>query len=430
MSIFAINDIFLMTKKLFVSLLVGGMVLSTQAEVPEQSAVDWEDRVASLHNLAREQKVDELKANLTKWRRAFEAAPCEAKVSWVLLALNFDLPGTDRADLMHELKNLRRCSASKQLNNVHTAIGADYYELGIFDSAFHSFSDAFEVALNRRDTNEMVLSLSNMAALYSEMDWKVEALATALRAYSLAQSSTKISELTDLFLVNNVASLHMDMGYFDRAAKVLYGVDIEEDKLDEGQIHVLRAVNYARLKFQQSEGSERKIRAILERLKTSPAAFMMASSFAVADSLCPQSVLNFIHEEFRLRQKEFMADTATFVSFGIRALGGISLVQRIDESLRLRAFSLRDHVANLPLGADRLAYKLAIAQMFEVPDFWEDYWRENELIRQRDHQYAGLQNKILSDFNEQVFARTMAYYCGGRATGYCPWVILLDKWPV
>lgn len=364
--------------------------------------------MVSLHNLARAQKINELKAALTKWRLDFEGAPCEAKVSWVLLAINIDLPGTDRSDLMHELKNLRRCSASKQLNNVHTAIGADYYELGIFDSAFHSFSDAFAVAFDRQDTNEMVLSLSNMAAMYSEMDWKVEALATALRAYSLAQSSSKISALTNLFLVNNVASLQMDMGYFDQAAKVLYGVDIEEDKYDEGQIHVLRAVNFARLKIQESEGSERKIRAILERLETSPAAFMMASSFAVADSLCPPSVLIYIHEEFRLRQKEFMADTATFVSFGIPALGGISLILRIDESLRLSAFSLRDYVTNLPLGTDRLGYKLGIAQMFEIPDYWEDYWRETELIKQRDRQYARLQNKILSDFNEQVQLETSA----------------------
>jgi len=361
-----------------------------------------------LHKLAKAQKVEELKQKLSAWRTEFERAPCEAKVSWILLALDFNVQGVDRSELVRELKQLRSCAVSNQLNTLLTVVGADYYDRGVYDSAFYSFSGAFAESVDRRDTNHMVLSLSNLAALYSEMDWKVEALASALRAYSLAQTSPSISSHTTLFLVNNVASLQMDMGYFDRAAVVLEDFDLDEEKLSEGYIHVLRSVNYARLRIHEAKGSERKIRKILDQLDSSPSAFMMASSFAVADSLCPASVLDYIHGQYVVRQDEFVRDTATFVAFGVPALGGISLERRIDESLRQRASSLRDWVAQLNLGGDRLGYKLAIAQMFEIPDYWEDYWRETERVERRDQEYARLQNKILSDFNEQVQLETSA----------------------
>lgn len=368
----------------------------------------WKQRTAFLHRLANDNKAGELRAKLLEWKDEVEAAPCEGKVSWKLLALNYNLPGIDRGELLRDLKKLKTCVTSKQRNAVHTALGAEYYELGVYDSAFYSFSDAFALSVDQKDTNHMVISLSNMAALYSEMDWKVEALATALRAYSLAQSSSKLSAQTTLFLENNVASLQMDMGFYDRAATVFDSFKMDEKLLSEGYIHVLRSVNYARLKIHEAEGSERKIRSILEQLDSNPAAFMMASSFAVADSLCPPSILDYIHAQYVVRQDEFVADTATFVAFGIPALGGISMKRRIDESLRFKASELRSWVEKLNLGGARLGYKLAIAQMFEIPDYWEDYWREAEMVMQRDRQYARLQNKVLSDFNDQVQLETSA----------------------
>lgn len=397
-----------MAKKLLTLVILFFSTLAIRAQNPPDSHYHWKERVATLHKLAKAQKVEELKQKLSAWRTEFEHAPCEAKVSWILLSLDFNVRGVDRSDLVRQLKQLRSCTASDQRYSLHTVVGADYYERGVYDSTFYSFSASFAESVDRSDTNQMVLALSNLAALYSEMDWKVEALASALRAYSLAQSSNSISAQTNLFLENNVASLQMDMGYFDRAASVLEDFELDEDELSEGYIHVLRGVNYARLKIHEARGSERKMRKILEQLDSSPAAFMMASSFAVADSLCPASVLDYIHDQYLVRQDELVRDTAIFVAFGVPALGGISLERRIDESLRQRASSLRDWVAQLNIGGDRLGYKLAIAQMFEIPDYWEDYWRETERVKRRDQGYARLQNKLLSDFNEQVQLETSA----------------------
>jgi DNA-binding CsgD family transcriptional regulator len=240
------------------------------------------------------------------------------------------------------------------------------------------------------------------------MDWKVEALSTALRAYTLAYNAREISELTNLFLENNVASLQMDLGYYDRAAKVFKDYDRSDQKLDMGHIYILRSVNYTRLMLFKAKGDARKIKRVLGDLESSPTAFMMASSFAVADSQCPTDVLDYIHEVFIQRQNEFVQDTGTFVSFGMPTLGWLALSRRVDETLRSKASSLRNWSEELPLGADRLGYKLAMAQLFEIPDYWEDYWFESELIKQRDIQYAGLQNKVLDDFNKQVALETSA----------------------
>ncbi len=324
------------------------------------------------------------------------------------MAYHYELPGENSENLLSELKASRSCATLEDRYTVHTTVGATFYDAGRYDSAFYSFTTAFEIAAEVADTNQMVMSLSNLAALYSEMDWKVEALSTALRAYSLANSTKKISELTNLFLQNNVASLQMDLGYYDRAAKVFDNYDASDQKLDQGHIYILRAVNYSRLMLHQAKGNARKIQKVLSDLESSPTAFMIASSFAVGDSLCPPAVLDYIHDTYVQRQKEFVQDTGTFVSFGMPALGGLSLGRRIDESLRFTASSLRPWASSLPLGSDRLGYKLAMAQMFEIPDYWEDYWLESEAIKRRDVSYAGLQNKILDDFNKQVELETSA----------------------
>lgn len=380
----------------------------TFAQETSGSAINWKIRKVDLHELAARNNIKDLHERLIEWKREFSTAPCEAKVSWLLLAYHYDLPGEDREGLFTEIKASRRCAEQEDKYSIYTTVGATYYDLGRYDSAFYSFTNAFEFAAEFADTNHMVMSLSNLAALYSEMNWKVEALSTALRANSLAHSAKGISELTNLFLQNNVASLQMDLGYYDRAAKVFEDYNVSDQKLDQGHIYILRAVNYSRLMLHQAAGNAQKIQKVLRDLESSPAAFMMASPFAVADSLCPPSVLDYIHDTYVQRHNEFVQDTGTFISFGMPALGVLSLGRRIDESLRFTASSLRPWASSLPLGSDRLGYKLAMAQMFEIPDYWEDYWRESESIEQRDIRYAGLHNKILDDFNKQVELETSA----------------------
>lgn len=397
-----------MRNKLVWFLLAIVWVHAAVAQQTSRSEVDWDARRTELHELARNNNTAELHTRLKEWKAEFSAAPCEVKVSWFLMAYHYELPGEQDQSLISELKSAQNCAAQEDRYSVLTTIGATFYDSGRYDSAFYLFTTAFEIAAEVADTNQMVMSLSNLAALYSEMDWKVEALSTALRAYSLAHSAKGISELTNLFLQNNVASLQMDLGYYDRAAKVFDDYDAEDQKLDQGHIYILRAVNYSRLMLHQAKGNARKIQKVLSDLESSPTAFMIASSFAVGDSLCPPSVLDYIHDTYVQRQKEFVQDTGTFVSFGIPALGGLALSRRIDESLRFAASSLRPWVSLLPLGSDRLGYKLAMAQMFEIPDYWEDYWRELESIKRRDVSYAGLQNKILDDFNKQVELETSA----------------------
>ena len=389
---------------LFVSILLWG----TGAYSKEVAQNQWLERINELRELGQRQEGEKIRARLLAWEKGLSSAPCEAKVSWLLMAIHYDFNPESEVEYYRELKGLISCAQDEDRYAVHTSIGAKYYDEGVFDSAFYSLTDAFVVASNSEDTNRMVMSLSNLAALYSEMNWKVEALSTALRAYSLAHGALGISELTNLFLENNVASLQMDLGYYDRAAKVFEGYDSRNQRLEEGQIYVLRAVNYSRLMLHQAQGNARKIENVLKELEGSPDAFMMAASFAVSDTLCPPAVLEYIHDVFIRRQNEFVKDTGTFVSFGMRALGGLALNRRLEESLRFKAASLREWANSLPLGFDRLGYKLAMAQMFAIPDYWEDYWRESELIDQRDMQYASLQNKVLSDFNDQVELETSA----------------------
>jgi DNA-binding CsgD family transcriptional regulator len=397
-----------MRNKLVWFLAAIALVSAAYAQQISRSEVNWNSRRTELHDLARQNNTKELHARLKVWKADISTAPCEAKVSWLLMAYHYELPGEQSGSLISEMKASQSCAAQDDRYSLLTTIGTTYYEAGMYDSAFHSLTKSFEVAAESADTNQMVMSLSNLAALYSEMDWKVEALSTALRAYSLAYNAKGISELTDLFLQNNVASLQMDLGYYDRAAKVFQDYDVNDQKLEQGHIYVLRAVNYSRLMLYQAKGDARMIRKVLSDLESSPSAFMIASSFAVADSLCPPSVLDYIHDTYVQKQNEFVQDTGTFVSFGIPALGGLALRRRIDESLRFLASSLRPWASSLPLGSDRLGYKLAMAQMFEIPDYWEDYWRESESIEQRDVRYAGLQNKILDDFNKQVELETSA----------------------
>ncbi len=109
------------------------------------------------------------------------------------MAYHYELPGSNQKSLIASLKALRNCAAPKDQYSLLTTLGANFYELGAYDSAFYLFTDAFALASIQADTNQMVMSLSNLAALYSEMDWKVEALSTALRAYTLAYNAREIS---------------------------------------------------------------------------------------------------------------------------------------------------------------------------------------------------------------------------------------------
>lgn len=400
-----IRDLLSMLNRVFL-ILIAGFVTAVSASGAEVTS--WDERVSILRSLGQSQDGPMIRSRLREWEKDLDGATCEGKVNWYLMAIHYDYNLGYHKNYYRLLGHFAECGSTNDRYAAFTTIGANYYELGSFDSAFYSFTTAFEIAAEVADTNQMVMSLSNLAALYSEMDWKVEALSTALRAYSLASSSKGISELTNLFLQNNVASLQMDLGYYDRAAKVLEDYDADDQKLDQGQIYILRAVNYSRLMLHQSKGNARKIQKVLSNLESSPTAFMIASSFAVGDSLCPLSVLDYIHDTYVQRQVEFVQDTSTFVSFGMPALGGLALNRRIDESLRFTASSLRPWASTLPLGSDRLGYKLAMAQMFEIPDYWEDYWLESEAIKRRDVSYAGLQNKILDDFNKQVELETSA----------------------
>lgn len=63
---------------------------------------------------------------------------------------------------------------------------------------------------------------------------------------------------------------------------------------------------------------------------------------------------------------------------------------------------LREYSNLLPLGGARLAFKLAMAQLFGLSDYWEDYWAEAEAVKKRDIKYASLQSEVLSAFNKQV----------------------------
>lgn len=365
-------------------------------------SIDWNERVKLLRDLANEDNATPLRNQLVQWESDFKSAPCEPKVSWLLYAYHYSVPAMNGRKLLSELKSLKDCAGKQDAFAVYATIGSDYYESAVYDSAYYYFTESFSIARRDRDTNLMVLTLSNLASLYSEMNWKVEALSTALQAKTLASKATGISELTNLFLVNNVASLELDLGYYERAAEALSSYDVKNRRLQDGHIHVLRAVNYTRLKIHEAKGDSRKIIRELEGIKENSSAFVMASSFAVADSLCPRDVIDYVHDVYRTKWNEIEADTGTLVSFGIPALGSISMVRRIDESMRTRVVLLRDRCNNLPLGSDRLGYKLALAQMFEIPDFWEDYWRELNRIDARDAAYSGLQNRILEDFNRQI----------------------------
>ncbi len=362
----------------------------------------WKRRFELLASLAEKGEGEEVTQKLSAWADVVKDAPCAVRVKWVEYAINFSELGPRRDSLIRELRSLKPCIAQSDWFRSGTTLGAYYYRLGQFDSSFYSFTDAFTAASRSRDTNAMVLSLSNLAALYSEMNWKVEALSTALRAYTLAKQSTKISDLTQLYLNNNVAGLKLDLGYVDRARKVLADYNVEDLKADAEEIHVLRAVNAARIRIHDAEGNPKALYRILKEVEVNPSAWVMVSSFVVSDTLCPPEVLLAIHDAYVRKVDVFSSDTATFVNFGIPALGAIALHHRIDEGLRLKASLLRPWVEALPLGAMRQGYLLAMAQIFKLSDYWQDYWEASEAIVQRDLKYADLQNEVLRAFNKQV----------------------------
>lgn len=329
-------------------------------------------------------------------------APCIAKAKWHEYAIIYSPPGAERDSLVRVLRSYFSCLDTTDRFYAGTTLGSYYYAQGQFDSSFYAFNEAFKSARINSDTNATTLSLSNLAALYSEMDWKSEALAMALSAYTLSQQSSKISDVTRLFLNNNVAGLELDLGYYDRAKRVLSDYELSELKSGAEEIHVLRAVNFARVQLYEAKGDEVKIARILGALEVNTTAWIMATSFAVADSLVGIEVYNFVHDAYLRKLTEVDKDSSAFVAFGLPALGVIAMNRRVDEQLRLRATMFRSYAERMPLGANRLSYKLAVAQMFKLSDYWEDYWMELEAIKRRDIKYATLQSEVLNEFNNQV----------------------------
>lgn len=362
----------------------------------------WQGRFKQLSELESKGAHAELLNKLANWRNEAREASCEVRALWTEYAVKFSPLGPERDRMILEFRQLNDCIAPKDRFISGTALGAFYYNAGVFDSSFYSFTDAFTAASIKRDTNAMVLTLSNLAALYSEMNWKVEALSTALRAYTIAKQSAKISDQTRLYLNNNVAGLTLDLGYVDRARVVLEDYNIEDLKPGAAEIHVLRAVNAARIKIHDAKGNTRKLLRVLDEVEVSSSAWVMVSAFIVSDSLCPLEVHSAIHDEYVRQADVFIADTHVFVNFGLPALGAIALQQRVDEGLRVKATLLRPWVDALPLGATRQGYLLAMAQMFKLSDYWQDYWKESEEIERRDLKYADLQNEVLRAFNKQV----------------------------
>lgn len=361
----------------------------------------WEVRDQELLNMAQNGEFDALRLQLKSWRSSYDEASCSDQIVWLKYAVSYS-EGAERQSFLTELSQRKSCVRAKDAYYVNTVLGADHYDKGRFDSAFYSFTAAFEAARNASDTNYMVLALSNLAALYSELDWKVEALSTALRAYSISRGSTKISERTKLFLNNNVAGLQLDLGYYERARDVLSDYKVTELLEGDEEINVLRAVNYVRILIHDSKGNVSKVKKAMDMVRSSPKAWVMVSSFAVSDSMCSPEVRTYVHDEFLAQWSTFERDTAVLVEFGCPALGAIAVHQRIDESLRLKASTLRPWAEKLPLGGGRLAYKLAMAQMLKLPDYWQDYWEELQSVEVRDQRYAELQNDVLLEFNKEV----------------------------
>ena len=361
----------------------------------------WKNRGELLRGLAEQGELAMLQKQLGEWRDDFEYASCQDQMVWLKFAASYT-EGIERKGYLSELRQRRACVEPNDAYYVNTILGAEDYEAGRFDSAYYSFTSAFEAARNSADTNHMVLALSNLAALYSELNWKVEALATALRAYSISRASEKVSDRTKLYLNNNVAGLQLDLGYYERARSVLEDYEVEELLEGDEEINVLRAVNYVRILIHDAKGNLKKVKKALDMVSSSSKAWVMASSFAAMDSACTPEVRSYVHDEYVNRWSEFVRDTAVLIDFGCPALGAIAVHQRVDESLRLRASELRNWASELPIGQGRLSYMLAMAQMFKSPDYWQEYWEELQLVEARDRRYAELQNDVIWEFNQEV----------------------------
>ena len=398
---FGIDYVFMPLVRILVVLALANLSLSGFAKEASESTALWEGRDQQLRKLAQNGELAALMLQLKSWRSSYEEASCTDQIVWLKYAVSYS-EGAERQEFLAELGQRKGCVRAKDAYYINTVLGADHYQKGRFDSAFYSFSTAFESARSLSDTNNMVLALSNLAALYSELDWKVEALSTALRAYSISRSSTKISDRTKLFLNNNVAGLQLDLGYYERARGVLSDYKVTELLEGDEEINVLRAVNYVRILIHDAQGNVSKVKKAMDMVRPSPTAWVMVSFFAVSDSMCSPEVRSYIHDEYLAEWTTFERDTSVLVEFGCSALGAIAVHQRIDESLRLKASTLRPWAERLPLGGGRLSYKLAMAQMFKLPDYWQDYWEELQKIEVRDQRYAELQNDVLRQFNKEV----------------------------
>lgn len=319
---------------------------------------------------------------------------------WLELSLNNEQDMRRKDSLLAEMEAVQSCLSREQLFFARSSRGGWYYAQGLLDSAFYSFSSGFELAQEGGDTNRMVVSMSNIAALYSELGWKSQALATALQAYSIAMGSKKVNDGTQKYLNNNVAALMLDLGYLDRASKILD--DFTDGVLTESssEIEVLRAVNVARLEIKRANGKAAQVQRALKVLEQNTSAWLMAAFFAVEEGT--KEVRRAVLQDFVRMHSDLVPDTATYVEFGVAALGAISLDVPVDERVKLHVSLLRDVAKELPLGWSRTNFKLGVAQLFRNPDFWLDYWRDAHDLDLRDIQYAALKSEVLNDFSNQI----------------------------
>jgi len=389
-----------MNKRLIILVLAFLGSIATAHSQKTVKPLSLEQGVRNLKKLAEVGDQRELAIQFKKLD--IENASCEQKVSLDLLDFHYNLTSSSKVDLLRKLKSGTSCVGDSDFFALHTTIGSYYYERALYDSAYFEFYKVVEWTQGHGDTNQLVLALSNLAALYSEMNWKEEALSVALKAYSIASGSESIGELTMLYLENNVSSLQMDLGYFDQVEDFLSDYSSAYERMGDGDIYLLRAVNAARFKIWKANGRVGNVLSALKEVASSPRAFVMTAFFASGDTAAPLPVLEFMYNEFRVHQSVFAKDTSTFISFGLPTIGNLAARLKIDESLRQQVLAYDSYVGRLPLSSDRLGYRLAKALVFKYSDYWEEYLREQQAIDQRDIVYARIQNRILDEFNQQI----------------------------
>ena len=98
--------------------------------------------------------------------------------------------------------------------------GQKFYEAGRVDSALYYANMASDIAFAASDTSRFVVSLSNLAVLFTEIRWYPEALSSVIWAYDLSRASSDTSSQFFAYVVNNLVSAHLDMGHVEHAAQL------------------------------------------------------------------------------------------------------------------------------------------------------------------------------------------------------------------